>query len=371
MASMLFSPLQLRSLTLANRIVVSSMCQYSAENGNATDWHLMHIGSLAAGSPGLFITEATAVEARGRISPEDLGLYSDENEQALRRVLTSVRRHVPSVPIGMQIAHAGRKASTFAPWRGHGAVDPANGGWSVIAPSAEPFSPTYPMPREMTRADMVVVRDAFAATAARAARIGIDLIELHAAHGYLLHEFYSPLSNHRTDEYGGSLENRLRFPLEVAAAVRETFPSDKPVGARITGTDWIDGGFRVEDAVELAKALKRVGYDYVCVSSGAVVPKAPIPVGPGYQVPLAERVKAGAGITTFAVGMITTPQQAEEIVSTGKADATAIARAYLDDPHWPWHAAQVLGGQVQYPPQYERAQPKMWSPKGVAAAKAR
>jgi 2,4-dienoyl-CoA reductase-like NADH-dependent reductase (Old Yellow Enzyme family) len=360
--SKLFSPLKLRRLELANRIVVSPMCQYSAIDGSATDWHLIHLGSLALGGAGLVIAEATAIEARGRISPDDLGLYSDDNEAALKRVLDAIRKY-SKVAIGVQLAHAGRKASTSSPWKGHAPLlTPEQGGWPVIGPSPIPFADGYVIPTEMTRADMIAVRDAWALAAQRAARIGMDLIELHSAHGYLLHEFCSPLSNKRTDEYGGSLENRMRFPLEVAAAVRDAFPKDRPVGARITGTDWIDGGWTIDDAVVYARQLKQLGYDYICVSSGAILPGIKIPVAPGYQLPLAEKVKREAQVTTMAVGMILDPEQAETIIATGRADAIAIARAHLDDPHWAWHAARKLGAEFPYPVQYRLATPKLWPP---------
>jgi len=360
-SSKLFSTWKLRGLELANRVVVSPMCQYSAIEGSATDWHLIHLGSLAMGGAGLVIAEATAVEARGRISPDDLGLYSDEKEVALKRVVEGIRKY-SKVALGVQLAHAGRKASTSSPWKGHAPLTKEQGAWEVIAPSAEPFAQGYALPREMTRKDMADVTDAWARATHRAARIGFDVIELHSAHGYLLHEFCSPISNKRTDEYGGSLQNRLRFPLKVAAAVRAAFPSDRPVGARITGTDWTEGGWTIDDAVVYARELKRLGYDYVCVSSGAIVPGLKIPVGPGYQVPLAEKVKRESGITTMAVGMITRASQAETIVRTGQADAVAIARAHLDDPHWTWHAARELGAEFPYPVQYRLATPPIWPP---------
>jgi 2,4-dienoyl-CoA reductase-like NADH-dependent reductase (Old Yellow Enzyme family) len=367
MSSPLFSPLALRGLTLANRIVVSPMCQYSAEEGSATDWHLQHLGSLALSGAGLLMIEATAVAAAGRITPADLGLYCDANEAALARVIAACRRY-GNVPLGIQLAHAGRKASAHRPWEGGRPLAPSEGAWTTMAPSAVPFDDAWPVPHALSPAEIDAVVESFAAATRRAARLGLDLVEAHCAHGYLLHEFLSPLANRRTDDYGGSLENRMRFPLRVIAAMREAWPREKPLGARITGTDWLDGGFAIEDAVTFARALKSLGCDYVCVSSGGIVPKAPIPIGPGYQVGLAARIRGDAGLATRAVGMIVEPRQAEAIIVSGQADCVAMARAFLDDPRWPWHAAEQLGATAAYPPQYERARPTAWPGAKLARA---
>ncbi len=357
--SQLFTPIALRSLTLPNRAVISPMCQYSADDGSATDWHLMHLGSLSVSGAGLLMIEATAVEREGRISHGCLGLYSDNNELALGHVTAACRRF-GNTPIGIQIAHAGRKGSAQRPWEGGRPLKPHQNPWETIAPSAIPMGEGWHTPREATAGDLARIRDAFADAARRALRLGLDLVEIHSAHGYLLHEFLSPMSNRRTDAYGGSRENRMRFPLEVAEAVRASWPAEKPMGARITGTDWIEGGFGPEDAVVFAKALKARGVDYVCVSSGGIALKAPIPIGPGYQVPLARRVRREAAMATRAVGLIVDPHQAERIVASGDADMVALARAVLDDPRWVWHAAETLGATVAYPPQYVRSRGDQW-----------
>lgn len=356
---LLFTPFKLRELTLPNRIVVSPMCQYSARDGNATDWHMQHLGSLAVSNAGLLVIEATAVEQAGRITPRDLGLFSDANEAALDRVLRACRC-VGNTLIGIQLAHAGRKASAHVPWRGGTPLKPNEGAWQTFAPSPIPFAEGWPTPQALDRDGLARVRDAFAAAAGRANRLGLDLAELHAAHGYLLHEFLSPLSNRREDEYGGSLENRMRFPLEVAVALRDAWPKDRPCGARITGSDWREDGFQIEDAVAFARELKGLGFDYVCVSSGGIVPKASIAVGPGYQVPFAAQVRAGTGVATCAVGLIVEPHQAETILLGGEADLVALARSFIYDPRWVWHAAEAFGVKIPYPLQYERAQPKVW-----------
>ncbi len=362
---LLFTPLQLGGLTLPNRIVVSPMCQYSAEAGSATDWHMIHLGSLALSNAGLLVIEATAVEAQGRITPGDLGLYSDANEAALGRVLDACRRW-GNTPIAIQLAHAGRKASAQVPWEGGLALK--DGAWETSAPSAIPFADGWHTPKALDKAGLARIRDAFVATARRADRLGIDAAEIHGAHGYLLHEFLSPLSNQREDDYGGNSRNRMRFPLEVAAAVRDAWPAGKPLGARITGSDWVEGGLTPEDAVAFAQALKALGYDYVCVSSGGNAAQARIKLEPGYQVPFAEKVKAGAGIATRAVGLIAGARQAEDILQAGKADMVAMARAFLDDPHWVWHAAEALGAEAPpYPRQYLRSQAKVWP--GAALAR--
>ncbi|MEP6671310.1 MAG: NADH:flavin oxidoreductase/NADH oxidase [Chthoniobacter sp.] len=354
--SVLFSPVSLGSLTLANRIVIAPMCQYSAREGSATDWHLIHLGHLALSGAGLLIIEATAVEAVGRISPGDLGLWSDDNEAALARVLKAIRAYSP-IPVSIQLAHAGRKGSTRIPWENGGFIPEVEGGWPVVAPSPVPYDPKDPAPVALDRDGLVRVREAFVAAAVRADRLGLDAIEIHSAHGYLLHEFLSPLSNQRDDEYGGSLENRMRFPLEVFEAVRAAFPAHKPVGVRISGSDWVEGGWELEQSVRFTHELQRRGSAYIHVSSGGLSPAQQIPTGPNYQVPLAERIKAATALTTITVGLITEPEQAEEIVASGKADLVALARAMLYDPRWPWHAAAKLGGQVDAPPQYWRSQP--------------
>jgi len=356
--SPLFEPLQLGALRLANRIVIAPMCQYSADEGSATDWHMVHLGHLALSGAGLLIVEATAVSAVGRISPTDLGLYSEANEQAMARVLKAIRAHSP-IPVALQLAHAGRKGSSRAPWDGGAQIPPdAPTGWLCEAPSALPHSPEEHAPVALDRAGLARVRDDFVRAAGRAQRLGMDGLELHLAHGYLLHQFLSPLANQRTDEYGGSLDNRMRFPLEVFDAVRAVFPTDKPVWVRVSATDWVEAGWDVADTVALAQALKARGCAAIHVSSGGVSPLQKIAAGPGYQVPFAQRIKAETGMTTVAVGMITEAAQAEAIIANGQADAVALARAMLYDPRWPWHAAAQLGAHVTAPKQYWRSQPR-------------
>ena len=355
----LFSPIRLAGQELPNRILVSPMCQYSAEDGQAVEWHFAHYGALANSGAAMLVVEATAVEERGRISLGDLGLYSDGCETALSRVVDYARRY-GTTAMGVQLAHAGRKASAHVPWAGGGPLGPDEGAWETIGPSALPFDEGWHTPHEMTAEDLESVKAAFVASAERALRIGFDLIELHMAHGYLLHEFCSAVSNRRTDAYGGSAENRLRFPLEVAAAVRAVWPADRILGARITGSDWLDGAMTEDDAVRLAAALKEADLDYVCVSSGGISPQARVRVGPGYQVPFARRVKHGTGIATCAVGLIAAPAQAERLIAEGEADLVALARGFLDNPHWGWAAAHELGAEVRRPPQYARAAPKLW-----------
>ncbi|MFM9915738.1 MAG: NADH:flavin oxidoreductase/NADH oxidase [Rhizobacter sp.] len=356
--SHLFTPWQLGPLELANRIVIAPMCQYSATDGSATDWHLIHLGHLALSGAGLLIVEATAVSPEGRISPQDLGLYSDANEAALARVLGAVRAHSP-IAIAMQIAHAGRKASSREPWNGGTQIRPDEvRGWQTVSSSTLPHSESEVPPIALDRAGLDKVRDDFVATTRRAARLGFDGIELHAAHGYLLHQFLSPLANQRQDAYGGSLENRMRFPLEVFEAVRAAFPAEKPVWARLSATDWVPGGWDLESSVALSYALKARDCAAIHVSSGGVSPAQAIPLAPGYQVPHAQRIKADVGIPTIAVGLITEPEQAEAIVAGGQADAVGLARAMLFDPRWPWHAAARLGARVFAPPQYWRSQPR-------------
>jgi 2,4-dienoyl-CoA reductase-like NADH-dependent reductase (Old Yellow Enzyme family) len=356
--SRLFEPLNLGSLPLENRIIIAPMCQYSAQDGNATDWHLIHLGHLALSGAGLLILEATAVTPEGRITPGDLGLYSDENEAALARVLSAVRAY-SSVPLAVQLAHAGRKGSSQAPWDGGKQIRPEEpDGWKAVAPSALPHGSDEDAPAALDRAGLARIRDAFAEAARRAGRLGIEGIEIHGAHGYLLHQFLSPLSNRREDEYGGSLENRMRFPLEVFDAVRAAFPADRPVWIRLSATDWVEGGWDPESTVALSRILKERGCAAIHVSSGGVSSAQSIPIGPGYQVPFAHRVRAEAGIPTIAVGLITEPEQAEAIVANGEADAVSVARAILYDPRWPWHAAAKLGAQVSAPKQYWRSQPR-------------
>ena len=356
--SRLFEPLQLGALRLPNRIVIAPMCQYSAEAGNATDWHLIHLGHLALSGAGLLVIEATAVSAAGRITPGDLGLYSDDNERALARVLAAVRAYSP-IPVAVQLAHAGRKASSRAPWDGGAQIPPgAPQAWTAEAPSAVPHSPGEHPPVALDRAGLTRVRDAFVTAARRAVRLGLQGIELHLAHGYLLHQFLSPIANQRTDEYGGSLENRMRFPLEVFDAVRAATPEDVPVWVRISATDWVPGGWDVQDSIALAQELKPRGCAAIHVSSAGVSPQQKIALGPGYQVPFAERIRAETGMTTVAVGLITDPEHAEAIVASGQADAVALARAMLYDPRWPWHAAAKLGAQVNAPKPYWRSQPR-------------
>jgi NADPH2 dehydrogenase len=357
--SALFSPLALRELTLANRIQISPMCQYSAQDGSMTDWHLMHLGSLALSGAGLMVIEATHVTRDGRITHGCCGLYSDENEYALARVLRFCRAH-SDIAIGIQLGHAGRKASSDRPWQGRGALAPDAAPWPTVAPSAVPMAEGWHTPREASLDDLRTIREAFVQATLRADRLGIDLIELHSAHGYLLSTFLSPLSNRRTDAYGGGQENRMRFALETFAAMRAAWPAHKPMGVRIHGSDWVEDGWNVDDAVAYAAALKRLGCDYVTVSSGGVSASAKIPVSPGYQVPLAEAVRRETGITTCAVGMINEARQAEAIIVEGRADQVALARPLLFNPHWPWAAALELGAEVRSPPQYERGSAKFW-----------
>ena len=354
----LFQPFKIGQLELENRIVIAPMCQYSAIDGSAGDWHTIHLGHLALSGAGLLIIEATAVVEEGRITPTDLGLYSDANEAALARVLSAVRGQSP-IPIAMQLGHAGRKASSRAPWDGGQQIPSKDAdGWVAVAPSAIPHSPGEEAPLALDAAGLARVRDGFAETAQRAARLGMVGLEIHCAHGYLLHQFLSPLANQRGDEYGGSLENRMRFPLEVFRAVRDAFPADRPVWVRLSATDWVDGGWDLDSSVAFAQALKEAGCAAIHVSTGGVSPQQKIALAAGYQVPYAARIKAEVGLPTIAVGLITEPEQAETIVATGDADAIALARAVLYDPRWPWHAAAKLGAKVRAPKQYWRSQPR-------------
>jgi 2,4-dienoyl-CoA reductase-like NADH-dependent reductase (Old Yellow Enzyme family) len=356
----LFEPLAIGNLTLANRIVIAPMCQYSAVDGCMNDWHQIHLGQLALSGAALLTIEASAVLPEGRITYGDVGLYDDASEAAMAGVLESVRRW-SDMPIAIQLAHAGRKASCEVPWKGGLQIAPTEpNGWQTEAPSAVSFLPDENAPVALDRAGLAKVRDAFAAAAVRAARLGIDVIQLHGAHGYLLHEFLSPLSNRREDEYGGSLENRMRFPLEVFDAVRAAFPADRAVTMRVSGTDWAEGGWDSEQTVAFAKALEARGCSAIHVSSGGNTPAQQIPVGPSYQVPLARAVKQAVSIPVVAVGLITDYEQAEAIVGTGDADVIALARTALYDPRWPWHAAAHLGGKVKAPNQYLRSQPRQY-----------
>ncbi len=355
----LFAPLTLRGVTLRNRVGVSPMCQYSCRDGLATDWHLVHLGSRAVGGAGLVMVEATAVEARGRISPEDLGLWSDAHTEPLARVARFVSEQ-GAVP-GIQLAHAGRKASTFSPWRGAGAVPEAVGGWPVVAPSALPFADNYPKPTALEVAGSGGIQSitaAFKATAARAREAGFKLLELHAAHGYLLHSFHSPLSNLRTDRYGGSFENRVRFTLETVAALRSEWPEELPLSVRLSCVDWAPGGWTIDESVRLAALLRERGTDLIDCSSGGNELHPRIPLGPGYQVPFAEAVRREAKIPTAAVGMISAAAQADQIIRLGQADLVMLARAELRDPYWPLHAAHELQQAAPLPPQYQRAYPR-------------
>jgi 2,4-dienoyl-CoA reductase-like NADH-dependent reductase (Old Yellow Enzyme family) len=357
--SLLFEPLQQRSLTLRNRIVVSPMCQYSAVDGVVNDWHRVHLGSRAVGGAGLVIAEASAIEARGRISPTDAGIYSDEQVAAWAPITRFIRQ--AGAVAGVQLAHAGRKASTSLPWLGNQRVAPEDGGWSdVIAPSAIAFSDRYPQPQAMSLAEIQALPTLFAAAARRAFEAGFELIELHAAHGYLLHQFLSPLSNQRDDEYGGSYDNRVRLVLETVAATRAAWPEHLPLWVRVSATDWadtvgLDGGWDVEQSIELARRLKSLGVDLIDVSTGGLLARAKIPVGPGYQVPFSARIRREAGIATGAVGLITEPRQAEAILQAEEADCVLLARELLRDPYWPYHAAEALGVELQTPNQYLRA----------------
>ena len=356
----LFEPLEVDGLRLANRIVIAPMCQYSAADGCMTDWHLIHLGHLALSGAALLTIEATAVTPEGRISHGDVGLWDDATEAAMGRVLTSIRAH-SDMPIAIQLGHAGRKASTDLPWKGGAQIAPdAPNGWQTVAPSPLPYEARENAPVALDREGLARIRDAFAASAERAARLGIDAVQIHAAHGYLLHQFLSPLSNRRDDEYGGSLENRMRFLLEVFDAVRAAFPADRPVTVRVSGTDWVEGGWDEEQTIAFAQALEERGCSAIHVSSGGLDPRQAIPVGPSYQVPIARAVKQAVGMPVVAVGMITEFEQAEAIIGTGDADMIAIARTILYDPRWPWHAAAHLGGRVQAPDQYQRSQPRQY-----------
>ncbi len=354
MSSLLFSPLKLRELELPNRIVIAPMCQYSAVDGNVGDWHIMHLGSLSHSGAGMLIIEATGVLPEGRITPACTGLWSDANEAAFARVLHAVRQY-STMPIAIQLGHAGRKASCAPPWKGGRQLPPSAGGWQTAAPSALPFHDADPAPHALDQPGVARVRQAFADAARRADRLGIDAIEVHAAHGYLLHQFLSPLTNQRSDAYGGALGNRMRLALEVFAEIRAVWPEHKPLGMRISASDWVEGGWDLEQSVALARELKKLGCDFIHVSSGGLSPRQQLPTSPGYQVPFAQRIRQETGLTTIAVGLITEPRQAENILTEGNADLVALARGILYNPRWPWHAAAELGAQVSAPLQYWRS----------------
>jgi NADPH2 dehydrogenase len=354
----LFDPIRFRTLVLPNRVMVSPMCQYSARDGNATAWHMAHLGSLTLGGAGLLCLEATAVTAEGRITPGCLGLWNDDNEQALAHVVQTLRGASPT-KLAIQLSHAGRKASSAPPWEGGQLIDAKHGGWVPLGPSAVPHKSEEPAPHPLSTAELADIKRAFVESAKRAVRLGFDAIELHGAHGYLLHQFLSPVANQRTDQYGGSLENRMRFPLEVFDAVRAAVPDDMPVGVRVSATDWLDDepSWNLEQTITFGQALKARGVDWLDVSSGGVSPRQKITVGPGYQVSFAEAVKREVAVPVISVGMITEPKQAQTIISSGQADMVALGRGFLYDPRWVWHAAAELGAHVQGPAQYWRSLP--------------
>lgn len=367
MSTPLFSPLQLRSVVFSNRIGVSPMCEYSSEDGFANDWHLVHLGARAQGGPGLVMLEASAVLPEGRITPADLGIWKDEHIEGLARIVRFL--HGQGVRAGIQLAHAGRKASMAVPFVPEKLVLPEEGGWQPVGPSAIAFAPHYGVPQALDQVGIDAVIAAFAAAAVRAQKAGFDVVELHGAHGYLLHEFLSPLANQRTDSYGGSFENRTRLTVRVADAVRAVWPEEKPLFARISATDWVEGGWTIDESVELAKVLRGHGVDLIDASSGGMAPAAKIPVGPAFQAPFAARIKVEAGIATAAVGMITEPEQANALVAEEKADMVFLARAMLRDPYWPVHAAAALRVEASWPKQYLRAAPAH-SPARTALEKA-
>jgi 2,4-dienoyl-CoA reductase-like NADH-dependent reductase (Old Yellow Enzyme family) len=351
--SRLFSPFELRSLKFRNRIFVSPMCQYSSLNGLPTDWHLVHLGSRAVGGAGLVVVEATAISPEGRISPDDSGIWNDAQAEAFAPITRFIREQ--GAIAGIQLAHAGRKGSCSLPWLGGDPLGVEACGWQPLAPSAVPFASGHPVPRALTPDEMAVIKTQFRTAARRALAAGFQVIELHMAHGYLLHEFLSPLVNQRHDEYGGSLENRLRFPLQIARAVREEWPDNLPLFVRISATDWVEGGWDIDQSVILARQLQQIGVDLIDCSSGFAVPDEPVPFGPGFQVPFAARIRSEAGIASGAVGFITEPVQAEQIVATGQADVVFLARQMLRDPYWPLHAAKALHVDIPWPNQYLRA----------------
>lgn len=354
--SQLFTPILLGPLQLPNRIVIAPMCQYSANNGKATEWHTIHLGHLVLSGAGLLIIEATAVSPEGRISPKDLGLWDDTTEKSLAETISAVKKHA-SMPLGIQLAHAGRKASCAVPWQGGGQLLLAKGGWQTRSASSLPFANQDQVPQAMSLEQIKQLKDQFIEAAKRADRLGFDLIELHGAHGYLLHQFLSPLSNQRNDQYGGTLDNRMRLLLEIFNEVRAVFPAHKAVGVRISATDWVEGGWDEQQSIELARALEQRGCSYIHISSGGLSTQQKIPVAPNYQVPFAAAIKQHIDMPTIAVGLITEPEQAEAIIVKGQADMVALARGILYNPRWPWHAAAKLGVKVDAPPQYWRSEP--------------
>lgn len=369
MASQLFTPLQIGPIEAPNRIAISPMCMYSADDGSASDFHIQHLCRFSMSGAGIAVMEATGVNRVGRISPGCLGLYSDDNEKALARAVAIAKKYaMPGFKLGIQLSHAGRKGSTPYPWDRGAALSPEKGAWETVAPSAIAFGNDVPAPRELTDADIKQIIADFAAAAQRAVRAGLDLIELHAAHGYLIHQFHSPLTNRRNDEWGGTAEKRLRFALAVAQAVRAVTPAHIALGARINSTDFAEGGLDVTDAVQLASGLKGCGVDYVCVSSGNIVPGGRPALGPGFNVERAARVKRETGLVTRTVGYVAGPKHAEEIIASGAVDQVALARAFLDDSNWGWHAAEALGHPLAPPPQYGRVKPGTWPAAGESRA---
>ncbi len=362
MGTSLFTPIQVGGITLPNRIAVSPMCQYSADDGSMNDWHLAHLSSTALSGAGLVMVEATGVTREGRISHGCTGLYSDNNEAAMKRVVDACRRLTRS-PIGIQLAHAGRKGSAQEPWKGGKALGAEESPWRTVAPSAIPYGEGWHVPNELSDSELIALRDSFAAAAQRALAAGFDLIELHAAHGYLMHEFLSPLSNQRKDAYGA---DRMKFPLEVARALREAWPRERALAARISGSDWAEGGFEIDGTVAFARELKKIGFDFVCVSSAALVPQQKMKVEPGYNVRFAAQVRKEAGISTRVGGMIVDPRHAEEVIQSGAADMVCFARALLDNPRWVWHAAERFGVKLDYPPQYARVHSSLWPGAAIA-----
>jgi 2,4-dienoyl-CoA reductase-like NADH-dependent reductase (Old Yellow Enzyme family) len=358
MASKLFSAITMRGLTLSDRIVVAPMCQYASQDGNATDWHLMNLGQYAMGAGGLVMTEATHVSAEGRITPRCLGLYSDDNEATLKRVVDFCKQWGTS-HMAIQIAHAGRKGSNRPPLNGGGALPVDEGAWETVGPSATSFG-YWPAPRALDDSGLARIKQEFVDATIRADRVGFALAEMHGGHGYLLHQFVSPISNQRNDGYGGPLGNRMRFPLEVFEACRAVWPEDKPMGIRFSASDWVEGGFNLEESVIYARALKELGCDFVDVTSGGLDPRQKIDLRPGYQVHMAEKIRNEANIPVMAVGLIVEPEHAEDIIASGKADMVALARGMMDNPRWAWHAAQALGVEIKYPDQYARCAPNAW-----------
>lgn len=361
MTAKLFMPFKMRGLELANRVVVSPMCQYSADNGAMTDWHMMHLGAMSQSGAGLCFVEATAVEPEGRITHGCTGLWNDEQERQMARIVAACRKY-GQARMAIQLGHAGRKASSKRPWEAKVMNEPVEGGWQTVSASAMAFQDGWPVPKAMSADDLRVLKAKFVEATRRAERIGFDLIEVHGAHGYLLNQFLSPLSNKRNDAYGGGIEGRMRFPLEVFAAMREVWPAAKPMGIRISAVDWMEGGWSIEDSITFARELAKLGCDYIDASSGGNHPGQKITLVPGYQVPFAEAIRRATGMATMAVGLITEPEQAEEIVASGQADMIALARAMIDDPHWGWHAAYRLGAKPIFPIQHHRSVLETWSP---------